>query len=87
MTKLLKLLIFINVFVLASIFSISDVDALSYNLKMEFEVNLMESNTAGVTQKVEITNNSADFMSTSMSLDFPFPKVDSLKVMLSLIHI
>ena len=81
MTKLLKLLIFINVFVLASIFSISDVDALSYNLKMEFEVNLMESNTAGVTQKVEITNNSADFMSTSMSLDFPFPKVDSLKVM------
>lgn len=80
MTKLLKLLIFSNILILSLIFFNGNVEALSYDLKTEFEINLHESNTAGVTQKVVITNNSADFLSTSMSLDFPFSQVESLKV-------
>ncbi|MCA9380436.1 transglutaminase domain-containing protein [Candidatus Dojkabacteria bacterium] len=80
MTKLLKLLIFVNILIFSSILLNGNAKALSYDLKMEFEVNLMENNSAGVTQKVVLRNNSADFLSTSMSLDFPFAQVDSLKV-------
>lgn len=80
MIRLLKFLIFINISTFLWIFSANEAQALSYDLKMEFEVNLQESNAAGVTQKVKIRNNSADFLSTSMSLDFPFSTVDSLKV-------
>lgn len=55
-------------------------DALVYSLKTEFDITVSEDLSALVNQNVVITNNSEEFLSSSLSLDFPFKKVESLQV-------
>ncbi len=54
--------------------------ALGYSADMEFDITLIEDLSANINQKVLITNNSKEFLSSSLSLDFPFLSVGSLQV-------
>ena len=56
------------------------VNALDYGADLEFDLTISENRTAAILQEVTITNNSPDFLSTSLSLDFPFENVSNLQV-------
>lgn len=58
----------------------SRVDALEYFANLEFDITLNEDLSASVTQNILVKNHSEEFLSSSLSLDFPFSKVESLKV-------
>ncbi len=51
-----------------------------YEVQMEFDINILENRSALVTQYLSITNSSPDFLTSSFSIDFPFEKVEALKV-------
>lgn len=57
-----------------------EAEALGYSVIIEFDIAFGEESSAAVNQKVTITNNSEEFLSSSLSLDFPFKNVDSLQV-------
>lgn len=59
---------------------LSPAHALDYLADLQFDIQILENRSALVTQKVSITNNSNDFLTSSFSLDFPFENVESIKV-------
>ena len=59
---------------------LTPVHALDYVADLQFDIQILENRSALVTQKVFITNNSEDFLTSSFSLDFPFENVESIKV-------
>lgn len=58
----------------------SQVDALAYSLTTEFDITVNDDLSALVKQNIVVTNNSDEFLSSSISLDFPFRKVGALQV-------
>jgi len=59
---------------------IAPVHALDYVASLEFDIQILENRSALVTQKISITNDSIDFLTSSFSVDFPFENVESIKV-------
>ena len=54
--------------------------ALEYDVTTEFDIALHESMAVSVNQRLIVTNTSPEFLSTTLSIDFPFENVESLKV-------